>query len=157
MNSNEKKSIKLGMSSGKAIQILRKMILFDLIKKLNLDICYRCGTNITQIEDLSIEHKIAWLNSEYPKELFFDLTNIAFSHLHCNCSSQDKSYCKTEEFRNKISHANAGNNAVLTSEQVNEIREKIKQGRGIRELAREYKISHVHVINIRDFKRRTVE
>ena len=43
--------------------------MFDLIKKLNLDICFRCSQKISKIEELSIEHKIAWLNSNNPKEL----------------------------------------------------------------------------------------
>lgn len=37
-----------------------------------------------QRNNLSIEHKIPWLNSENPQGLFFDLQNIAFSHLSCN-------------------------------------------------------------------------
>ena len=37
---------------------------------------------------LSIEHKIPWLDSDNPKELFFNLEkNIAFSHLSCNISA----------------------------------------------------------------------
>jgi hypothetical protein len=35
-------------------------------------------------KELSIEHKIPWLDSEDPKDLFFNLNNIAFSHLTCN-------------------------------------------------------------------------
>ena len=81
---SRKKSAKLRMPYNNARRILLKSILFDLIKKLNLDICYRCNQKIEIIEELSIEHKEAWLNSDNPIEKFFDLNNIAFSHLRCN-------------------------------------------------------------------------
>ena len=85
MTINRKKiAIKLGMSIGTAQSRLRKMIMFQMVQKLGLDICFRCGKKIEKIEDLSIEHKIPWLNSNKPKELFWDLSNIAFSHLSCN-------------------------------------------------------------------------
>lgn len=35
-----------------------------------------------------IEHKIPWLDSDKPKELFFDLENIGFSHLSCNIKAR---------------------------------------------------------------------
>jgi len=60
---------------------------FDLIKRLNLDLCYRCGYKIEHECELSIEHKESWLDSSNPKKLFFDLENIGFSHLSCNCKS----------------------------------------------------------------------
>ena len=83
-NSNKKKTVQLGMSNGKAQHKLRKMIMFKMIQKLGLDICFQCGKKIDTIEKLSIEHKIPWLDSKNPKELFFNLENIAFSHLKCN-------------------------------------------------------------------------
>lgn len=84
MTSNEKKNKQLNMPHGTATQKLRKMILFKLVQELNLDWCYQCGKKIENIENLSIEHKEPWLDSENPKRLFFDLNNIAFSHLKCN-------------------------------------------------------------------------
>jgi len=35
-------------------------------------------------KELSIEHITPYLDSDDPKKLFFDLNNIAFSHLKCN-------------------------------------------------------------------------
>jgi hypothetical protein len=84
---NNKKTKQLGMPFGTANGRLKKMILFDLIKKLNLNFCYRCGFEIENEGELSIEHKVAWLDSKNPKKAFFDLNNIAFSHLSCNCKS----------------------------------------------------------------------
>lgn len=82
--SSDKKDSQLGMSNGTATARLRKNILFSMIKKLELDVCFQCGNKIETVDELSIEHKIPWLDSEDPIRLFFDLDNIAFSHLKCN-------------------------------------------------------------------------
>lgn len=82
--SNKTKSEQLGMNASTAYARLRKMIMFQLIKETNKDICYHCGEKIENVEDLSIEHKEKWLYSDNPADLFFDLDNIAFSHLSCN-------------------------------------------------------------------------
>ena len=84
-NAHKKKENQLQMSLGKASGKLRKSILFYLLKKVNENFCYRCNKEIKRVEELSIEHKQAWLDSENPIELFFDLKNISFSHLKCNC------------------------------------------------------------------------
>lgn len=84
MNSkhNKLKSEFLGMPHGTATHKLRKMILFRLVKETKQDVCFRCKTKITSINELSIDHKEPWENSSV--ELFWDLNNIAFSHLKCN-------------------------------------------------------------------------
>jgi 5-methylcytosine-specific restriction endonuclease McrA len=79
---NTKKESQLKMSLGKAHSMLVKTVLFDLIKKNNMDICYRCGMPITDIKDVSVDHKIPWLNTN--AQLFWDMKNIAFSHVRCN-------------------------------------------------------------------------
>ncbi len=91
-NANRKKTEQLGMSIGTASNRLRKKILFDLVQKTNLDICFRCDERITDISNLTIEHKIRWLDSKNPVELFFDLNNIAFSHSKCNISTRPMNY-----------------------------------------------------------------
>lgn len=85
---NQKKYEQLGMPLGTANAILRKNIMFLLIKELDLDWCYRCEERIESVDHLSIEHKTPWLDSESPKELFFSLDNIAFSHLKCNVGAR---------------------------------------------------------------------
>ena len=75
----------LGMSQGTAQYKLRRVILFQMVQRAGLDICFRCGKKIKTVRDLSVEHKIPWLHSEDPVGLFFDLDNITFSHLSCNC------------------------------------------------------------------------
>jgi len=58
--------------------------MFDFAQRLNIDTCYRCGEKIGNVDDLSIEHKTAWQSSDDPIKDFYDLGNIAFSHLNCN-------------------------------------------------------------------------
>lgn len=79
-----KKSKQLGMNVSTAQGRLRKDIMFHLAQIIGLDICHQCGGVIETVEEFSIEHKIPWLDSEDPKGMFFDLDNIAFSHLSCN-------------------------------------------------------------------------
>lgn len=85
---NEEKSRQLGLNASTAQNQLRKLIVFNLVKKCDLDTCYRCGQKIETVEDLSFDHKIDWLYKENAKELFFDVENIAFSHKSCNYSAR---------------------------------------------------------------------
>jgi hypothetical protein len=87
MNKNEKKASQLGMPQGTASNRLRKNIIFMLLKMQNLNFCHQCGAEIESVDDLSIEHKIPWLDSEDLIKLFFDLDNIAFSHHSCNSAA----------------------------------------------------------------------
>lgn len=77
----------LNMSFSTANARLTRSILFELVCRFNLNKCFRCGNPIIRIKDLSIEHKLSWLGSDSPKLYFFDLDNIAFSHLLCNISA----------------------------------------------------------------------
>jgi hypothetical protein len=82
--SNQKKNRLLGEPYGTATSRLRKMLLFDMARRLKEDICFRCGKIIQTLEEFSIEHTIPWQGTENPKEAFFDIEKIAFSHLVCN-------------------------------------------------------------------------
>lgn len=77
-----KKQTQLGMNPGTASNRLVKDILFKFVSEAG-HTCYRCGKEMSR-ENFSIEHKKPWLDSEDPKAMFFDLDNIAFSHLKCN-------------------------------------------------------------------------
>lgn len=83
-NSNNKKREQLGDHIGTAASRLRKSIIFNLLRQLDQNYCFQCKEKIDNVNDLSIEHKIPWLDSEDPKKLFYDVNNIAFSHLSCN-------------------------------------------------------------------------
>lgn len=86
-NAKKKKKKQLGMDPGTASHRLKKSILFDFAKKLDLNWCYQCGAEITDIDKFTLEHKVPWLDSEDPVDLFFNLDNIAFSHAKCNYSA----------------------------------------------------------------------
>lgn len=81
---NAKKNEQLGMSYGKANNILKKSLLFYMAQLLNKDICLRCGKRIETVSEFSIDHNVFWLNSKNPSKLFFDLENVYFSHRFCN-------------------------------------------------------------------------
>ena len=72
------------MDAGTAAARLNRKILFSMICELGRDKCHQCGGQMT-LEDFSVEHITPWLDSEDPVGLFFDLKNISFSHLYCNC------------------------------------------------------------------------
>ncbi len=78
------------MDNSTASHKLRKLILFSLVQQTAQDICFRCQTKIETVEEISIEHKMPWLDSSNPVSIFFDLTNIAFSHLKCNIADHRK-------------------------------------------------------------------
>ncbi len=79
-----KKSQQLGMNFSTACSALRKSIMFKLMQETERDCCYRCGVRIETADDMSIDHKDHWQDNSDPAKAFFDLNNIAFSHLKCN-------------------------------------------------------------------------
>lgn len=81
-NSNAIRTQQLGMPWGTANAKLRKMILWTLLLKLGGNNCFKCEKPIETIEELSIEHKQPWQGVS--ADLFWDMNNIAFSHLRCN-------------------------------------------------------------------------
>lgn len=87
LKSNERKVTQLMMSIGKANAILKKDIMFMLVKKCGMDTCYQCNKPIEHVSEFSIEHKKNWMNSEDPNDLYFDVDNIAFSHRSCNIAA----------------------------------------------------------------------
>ena len=88
MNSEVKDSELLGINVSTASNKLVKDLLFNFIVETNKDECFRCGLVLTR-DNFSIEHKESWRLSTKPKETFFDLNNIAFSHLKCNSAHKD--------------------------------------------------------------------
>lgn len=72
----------LGMPQGTAANRLRKMVLFRQLRKYGDNACVRCGKEIATVDELSIEHIEPWEGRS--AELFWDLDNIAFSHMKCN-------------------------------------------------------------------------
>jgi hypothetical protein len=99
MDHGMKKASQLGMNPSKASNRLVKDILFYFIQAAG-HVCFRCGNPLSR-QDFSIEHKIAWLDSDDPIGLFFDLGNIAYSHKRCNFAAGRKVHklYETEEER----------------------------------------------------------
>ncbi len=79
----EKKRAQLGMNPSTAAGRLVKDVLFGLLVESGKNRCWHCSEPMER-ENFSIEHKTPWLDSANPKQAFFDLENISFSHLRCN-------------------------------------------------------------------------
>jgi DNA-binding Lrp family transcriptional regulator len=79
---NIRKSKQLGINYSTACNRLRKLVLFSILKKYDLNICYRCNNEILSAKDLTFDHKVDWLNNS--TDLFWDIDNVAFSHRKCN-------------------------------------------------------------------------
>jgi hypothetical protein len=88
-NSSRNKSAILGLPHGTAVSKLRKNVLFYVLKKHSENKCFKCGEEIETADTLSIEHKKPWQSSG-SADLFWDMENIAFSHMKCN--RPDKPY-----------------------------------------------------------------
>jgi hypothetical protein len=81
-------SVQLGMPFGTACGRLRKEVMFELVKEVGKNFCFRCGEPIESSRDLTLDHKEPWRHSENAKDLFFSVANIAFSHWKCNTSAR---------------------------------------------------------------------
>lgn len=94
---SNKKNEQLGMSHSTAANRLRKSIMWKYIQTMGHDICHQCGEKIESEDELSVEHKEPWLDSDNPVEKFFDLDNIAYSHISCNVGAarRNKAPCGT--------------------------------------------------------------
>jgi len=116
--SAQKKYAQLGMHHSTARQHLIKKLLFKLAHDSGVGECFRCGKSIDHIDTFTIEHKMPWLDSQDPKELFFDLDNVAFSHHSCNAAASRGRYayrhgtwgykrgCRCKECRRKHKESN---------------------------------------------------
>jgi len=99
------KEKQLGMNPGTASAKLIKDILFDTICKTGVNKCFRCNLIMTR-EDFSIDHKVPWLHDKNAKELFFNLSNIGYSHKKCNVSCARRPYKKNFSDEDRRLHKN---------------------------------------------------
>lgn len=123
---NNKKNEQLGMPFGTASARLRKSILFSLLKETNKNICFQCGKPIELEDELSIEHKVPWLDSDNPKDRFFDISNIAFSHLSCNVSAARRARESKRDSHRKRVLEGKNPNTRLDKVTIIKIREALK-------------------------------
>jgi hypothetical protein len=80
---SDKKKMQLGMNPSTAANRLVKDLLWFFIFQNDQDNCCKCGEPMSR-ETFSIEHLQPWLDSSDPVKMYFDLSNIGFSHLRCN-------------------------------------------------------------------------
>ena len=116
----------LGVSHGTAAHHLGRAIMFRLVQQTKQDVCYRCKKTIKRIEEFSIEHKEPWQHADNPKDTFFDLDNIAFSHKVCN-SRHGSSVIRNRK-PNPNYHLGRQTVAKLTKEQASEIKQLLREG-----------------------------
>lgn len=142
MNNYAKRRDKqLGRSYGSCRNQLDRLILFHYIKKYKENFCYRCKREIKSINDFSIEHKIIWVDSDNPKELFWSMDNIAFSHRKCNSLSRRKwRFNGDKHWTTKIS-----------DEDVKKIR---SSKLSLSKLAKKFSVSPGHIGNIKNLRKR---
>ncbi len=88
MGNTQAKTEQLGKPYGTASNDLRKMLLFRLLERLGENVCYRCEKDIETLRELSMDHIEPWFGVS--NDLFWDLDNIAWSHLSCNSIAGNK-------------------------------------------------------------------
>lgn len=90
-----KKQEQLGMNPSTASNRLVKDLLYNFAVEAG-NKCFHCNGDLTR-ETFSIEHKSPWLDSEDPVGLYFDISNIAYSHQSCNSGARrkDSAMCGT--------------------------------------------------------------
>ena len=90
------KAEQLGMPMGTAEKHLRKDIIHELARQLGKNQCCRCGLEIEEPKDLAVVHVQDW---EEDSDLFWDLTNIAFSHTACEAARSGKRQREKKQMR----------------------------------------------------------
>lgn len=81
-HSKANKEKALGMNFSTASNRLKKQLLFKYVILAGDNICFACKEPIEDVRELSVEHKEPWNARDAIK--FWDLNNIAFSHIKCN-------------------------------------------------------------------------
>lgn len=95
------------MSYGSANHTLTTGLLYHYAKLAGATKCYRCDKEIENAGEFSKDHKVDWLHSGKPIELFFDLTNVAFSHKKCNRNRGDHQVVRNKSGFKGVYQSNA--------------------------------------------------
>lgn len=146
MKQNRRKTDFLAMDYGKASHRLKKQFYFSILKKFNLNHCFRCNKEILTEIELSLDHKEPWFNVSVEK--FWDLNNLAFSHLKCNTGARrstkklicPKGHIKKEYEGNRARCLECGNNLW----HINNYAENRKKKRRELKVERNTKILHLN-------------
>lgn len=131
---NKRKYEQLGMPFATAAHRLRRMIMFQLAQKLNLDRCLLCDQPIVSVDQLSIHHIVPWLDND--SALFWDLGNVGFAHKSCNYKDGQKHSVESRLLNHSRGRAKSSwsrgsqvPSAKLTEAQVRIIRSRYKPGK----------------------------
>lgn len=92
----ERRSALLGMPFNTAERKLRKMVIYELAQQLQKNVCARCGTKIESSDDLALIHLRDWQDNPSG---FWDLTNVAFSHVRCEATRHDQRQEETKKMK----------------------------------------------------------
>lgn len=92
--SNDRKAQLLGMNFVTARNRLDRDLLFAFAKKLGHK-CHRCGKDLTR-DTFSVDHIENWSMSDDPVKAFFDIDNVAFSHMWCNTKERTERSIKKD-------------------------------------------------------------
>ena len=92
-----KRKVLLGKDASAARKEIVRVVLFDILKRYGLNNCFRCGGKILDFKQLTIDHKEEWVLHKNPKEAFYDMDNIGFSHFGCNSSAGIKAYWESKK------------------------------------------------------------
>jgi len=126
--SNQKREV-LGMSISTAVTKLRKVVLFNVLRSHNENVCYRCRKPIELVNEFSIDHKIDWLNAPNARDLFWDVENIAFSHLRCNVGASSGGQVTARRKRKSPEHHKQWERAYRQTEKYKSYRRQYERSR----------------------------
>lgn len=83
------------MDPGTAANRLVRDLLWSYVKDSH-PCCFRCGKELDR-KSFSIDHMVPWLDTPDPFVMFFDLKNIAYSHLSCNVTDSRKPWAYSDD------------------------------------------------------------
>jgi len=115
------KSKLLGMSFHTARARLERDLLFKFATELG-HVCYRCQQPMPR-DNFSVDHMENWSTAESPIKAYFDLKNVAFSHIHCNAANTSKRKYFTAEEKAEAKRQN---------ERIYKLRRSVKERQQIR-------------------------
>lgn len=108
-DSKRRKAALLGMPVGTAERKLRKAIIHELARQCGRNVCRWCSREISDPEDLAVIHVEDW--EEFP-DRYFDLGNVALSHVSCAAARGGRRQGDESEMRIEVSVEDAHGNRL---------------------------------------------
>lgn len=108
-DSKRRKTALLGMPVGTAERKLRKAIIHELARQCGRNVCRWCSLEISDPEDVAVIHVEDW--EEFP-DRYFDLGNVALSHVSCAAARGGRRQGDESEMRIEVSVEDAHGNRL---------------------------------------------